>query len=48
MHGLGDWPALQNLIIDHLSKGNISVNSELKGIFDMIIHGPERQVNNIL
>ena len=42
MHGLGDWPALQNLIIDHLSKGNFLVNSELKGIFDMIIHGPER------
>ncbi len=39
MHGLGDWPALQNLLIDHLSKESIPVHDELKGIFDRIING---------
>lgn len=42
MHGLGDWPALQNLIIDHLSKGNIPVHPELREIFNRIINGQDR------
>ncbi|MFQ5469730.1 MAG: AAA family ATPase [Gammaproteobacteria bacterium] len=35
-HGLGSWPALQNLLIDHLSKGTIPVNAELDRIFKSI------------
>ena len=33
---LGAWPALQNILIDRLSKGDIPVHSELKGIFERI------------
>lgn len=35
-HKLGDWPALQNLLIDRLSRGDIAVDLELKGILDTI------------
>ncbi len=38
-HGLGDWPALQNLVIDRMSKGDIPVDSELAGIFRSILDG---------
>jgi len=31
-HGLGDWPALQNLLIERLAKGDIPINSELHTI----------------
>jgi energy-coupling factor transporter ATP-binding protein EcfA2 len=31
-HGLGDWPALQNLLIERLAKGDIPINSELRTI----------------
>ncbi len=35
-HNLGDWPALQNLLIDRLSRGDIAVNPELGNIFQTI------------
>ena len=38
-HGLGDWPALQNLVIDRISKGDIPLHSELEGIFRSILAG---------
>jgi len=37
-YGLGDWPALQNLLIDRLSGGARPVNAELKHIFETIIN----------
>ena len=35
-HRLGDWPALQNLLIDRLARGDIALDPELKGIVDRI------------
>lgn len=32
-HNLGDWPALQNLLIDRLSRGDFPVDQELKQHF---------------
>jgi ABC-type multidrug transport system ATPase subunit len=35
-HKLGEWPALQNLLIERLGTGDYAVNAELKGIFEQI------------
>lgn len=35
-HNLGDWPALQNLLIERLAKGDIAVDSELQTILSKI------------
>jgi Protein of unknown function (DUF4435) len=37
-HGLGDWPALQNLLIDHLSEGGIPIITGLDTIFTTILN----------
>jgi energy-coupling factor transporter ATP-binding protein EcfA2 len=37
-HGLGDWPALQNLLIDHASESANPINTELTNIFETIIN----------
>jgi energy-coupling factor transporter ATP-binding protein EcfA2 len=39
-HGLGKWPALQNVLIDRLSRGDIPANEELRGIFSVITATP--------
>jgi hypothetical protein len=36
-HNLGDWPALQNLLIDRLSKGDLPIDRELREIFEKIV-----------
>ena len=33
---LGKWPALQNVLIDRLSRGDIPINQELRNIFENI------------
>lgn len=35
-HGLGDWPALQNLILEEMSKSTEFIPAELRDIFDRI------------
>ena len=35
-YGMGDWPVLQNLIIDRLAKGDLPIDAELHDIFDEI------------
>jgi len=35
-YGLGDWPSLQNLIIERLATGNFPINTELQQIFNEI------------
>lgn len=43
-HGLGKWPALQNVLIDRLSRGDIPANEELRRIF-LAITGPQPEPN---
>lgn len=38
-HSLGKWPALQNVLIDRLSRGDIPVHVELRRIFEAITSG---------
>ncbi len=35
-HGLGKWPAFQNVLIDRLSRGDLPIDGELRGIFSKI------------
>lgn len=43
-HGLGKWPALQNVLIDRLSRGDILANEELRRIF-LAITAPQPEPN---
>lgn len=42
-HGLGKWPAFQNLIIDRLSTGAFQLHRDLSDIFSKITNTGERQ-----
>lgn len=45
-HNLGKWPALQNILIDRLSVGDIPVHVELRRIFEAITSGASGGANN--
>ncbi len=45
-HNLGKWPALQNVLIDRLSKGDVPIDPELRTIFVNIANNNDSENNS--